>query len=359
MMNIAVPNYDAHWSLYPRSYTAQRIEEPIVVDGNIEKPQWLAVPFSEAFGDIASGELAAGTTQFKALYDDKFLYVAALLHPAPNLPTEAHFVERNSPIFQLDSDFEVFFDIDQSHHHYKELEINALGTVWNLMLDKPYNDGGVEHSARIAQPGDPRYYEVFHQHSGTRVVSGRLNNDENEGAVWSTELALAWDDLRANTTATATPPAEARINFSRVEKQGDINWTWQRQVQWNPEAKKFTGEVNMHMPDSWGYIVMGTAPTAMKDEHRDPYWPARLTVVTVYYALHHYKDMNGRYTADVDDLVLPPDIISPFEVTIATTDADQKYVATVTSRLDATAATIQNDRRVQVIQKHSSDLFAS
>ena len=39
-------------------------------------------------------------TRFKALYDADYLYVAAVLHPAPGLPTEAHFTRRNAPIYQ-------------------------------------------------------------------------------------------------------------------------------------------------------------------------------------------------------------------------------------------------------------------
>ena len=79
------------------------------------------------------------------------------------MTVEAHFTERNSPIFQKDSDFEVFVDPLGSCHGYKEYEVNALNTVWNLMLDRPYGDGGVEHSGRIAKPGDALYYDVKHQ----------------------------------------------------------------------------------------------------------------------------------------------------------------------------------------------------
>ena len=41
-----------------------------------------------------------------------------------------------------DNDFEVFIDPDGDNHLYYELEINALGTEWDLLLVKPYRDGG-------------------------------------------------------------------------------------------------------------------------------------------------------------------------------------------------------------------------
>jgi len=40
-------------------------------------------------------------------------------------------------IIYLDNDFEVFIDPDGDTHNYYELEINALNTVWDLLLVKP------------------------------------------------------------------------------------------------------------------------------------------------------------------------------------------------------------------------------
>jgi hypothetical protein len=339
--------YTPHWALYPRSYVAHRISQPLIVDGNIDKAIWNdhGVVWSDAFVEIDNGDtLAAGTTKFKALYDDHYLYIAALLSPAPNLPTAATFIDRNDPIYQRDSDFEVFVDMELSHHHYKEMEINALGTVWNLLLDKPYVDGGMEHSGRVAKPGEPLYYDVQHQHVGTRILTGRLN-DAEMGAQWSAELALAWSDLLANTTITTAPPTLLRINFSRVERQGAINWVWQPQVRWDPLQRRFRGFVDMHMPDAWGYLILQPEPppepedstTVPVDEQdastttvqpssssppllRDELWPAKLVATTLYYALHAFFDAHGVYTTNVEALTLPSDIIEPFRqnVTIIT-----------------------------------------
>ena len=48
---------------------------------------------------------------------------------------------RDAVIFQ-DDDFEVFLDPGGDTHEYYELEVNALGTAWDLFLVKPYRDGG-------------------------------------------------------------------------------------------------------------------------------------------------------------------------------------------------------------------------
>jgi hypothetical protein len=372
--------YTPHWALYPRSYVAHRVSQPLIVDGNIDKAIWNndhnGVVWSDAFVEIDNGDtLAAGTTKFKALYDDNYLYIAALLSPAPHLPTTATFIDRNDPIYQRDSDFEVFVDVENSHHHYKEVEINALGTVWNLLLDKPYVDGGMEHSGRVAKPGEPLNYDVRNQHVGTRILTGRLNDAET-GAQWSVELALAWSDLLANTTITS-PPTILRINFSRVERRGATNWVWQPQVRWDAQQPRFRGFVDMHMPDAWGYLILeqlsaSEPPPEPKDTTtvpaenasttnvqpsssssppliRDELWPAKLVATTLYYALHAYFDIHGAYTTYIEALTLPSDIIEPSRenITIITVDDDDNnkkdFLVTVTMDHVGTVS-IRSDR---------------
>jgi len=334
-----------HWDLYPSHYVVQRSPGPFDIDGDIDKDVWQTVPWSTEFGDIQGSDAPAddavrpALTQFKALHDDEYLYICALLHPAPGLPTPAHFTERNSPIFQKDSDFEVFVDCNGSNHHYKELEVNAINTVWNLMLDKPYADNGHEHSARVAPQGDPDYYEVYDQRTATRIWRGTVNDDK-EGALWSVEMALAVSDLQAFTTASSNNNHSSscrwwRVNFSRVERRGLINWTWQPQVRWDPANRRFAGFVNMHDPDAWGYLQLGgececgdngsTGDTSSSSSIaagmvRDALWPAKLTAMTVYYALHYHKEQTGAYTDCLDDLIVPRDIVDPFVVVIELVD---------------------------------------
>jgi hypothetical protein len=71
----------------------------------------------------------------------------------------------------------------------------------------------------------------------------------------------------------------------------------------------------MHLPDAWGYLqFVGSSSGggdddveySSGDDNRsasvvaasevvdDPTWPAKLTAMTVYYALHHYRNESGR-----------------------------------------------------------------
>mmetsp|Transcript_1614 Transcript_1614/g.3232 ORF Transcript_1614/g.3232 Transcript_1614/m.3232 type:complete len:181 (+) Transcript_1614:96-638(+) len=151
--------YDA---IYPRQYIAFRATidsgivneaiEPIpavTIDGNIEKPFWESVPWTEDFVDIATDREPKFRTKVKMLWDDNFLYVGAIMEETD---VWGSLTKHNSVIFH-DNDFEVFIDTEGSNHNYKEFEINALGTTWSLRLNKPYDDNGGEDSARINPDG--------------------------------------------------------------------------------------------------------------------------------------------------------------------------------------------------------------
>jgi hypothetical protein len=157
VVSTMIPPFIPHYSLYPYSYIAPRYNEesfgvtnkgPLIdrLDGDLSKDEWAHVPWqSEAFDDIRGPNEAVPAderpppgcgTQFKMMWDDQYLYIGVLLQ-SDNRTVATSFTKRNEPIFQQDSDFEVFLDPAASCHFYKELELNAWNTVWNLYLDKP------------------------------------------------------------------------------------------------------------------------------------------------------------------------------------------------------------------------------
>jgi hypothetical protein len=394
--------FHPHWDLFPAFYVAQRAPPSFFqqIDGDLTKSAWEKAPWSAAFGDIqgddalsSNSNITPALTRFKALWDDEHLYIGALLHPSEYFNTQAHFTQRNAPIYQLDSDFEVFIDPTGSNHNYKELEINALNTVWNLMLDKPYLNGGVEHSGRVATDvTDPLYYEVYGQTTAVRVLEGALNdNITGAGALWSVEMALAFSDLNVTTDTSSNtvkeeggdgssttkhkpnslpprsgfPPSagsHVRINFSRVEKQGDINWTWQPQRVYSSQQHKYQGRVNMHLPESWGYLVFGNDVHA-HDEHDgthdqttlqpadiDRTWPAQVAAMHVYYAQDAYRLVTGHYTFDLDDLLpyMQTVYINPFTVGISHTWVKEGYRVVVADQSAGILVTVEQDRKLCV-----------
>jgi hypothetical protein len=362
--------FDVHWSHYPRTYVAPRVPKDVAlinhIDGDLTKDIWSRAPFSEYFDDIRGEHDAPPSdrpsptcsTRFKMMWDEDYLYVGAIL--TSDFTTTATFHNRNSPIFQQDSDFEVFMDPIGSCQNYKEFEVNAINTVWNLMLDRPYDDDGREHSGRIAKPGDPMFYEVYHQKSATRVLEGQLNDPER-GATWSVEMAFAHNDTLSHYHKDdAEKPVESsrwRINFSRVEKRGNINWTWQPQIVWDAAKKRYSGLVKMHLPDAWGYVVFGN-DRGQASSPRDPSWPARFAAANVYYAQQEYKRCTGAFAKSVRDLGpwLDADVVRPFSIQIRTSGnhnktKDNVFVADIIGSPDNSFVSITDDRHLVVRSK--------
>ena len=119
----------------PRRYVAYRAPSRLNVDGKLDEPGWASAPWSDPFIDIEgdSRPRPRFRTRAKMLWDDEYFYVGAdLVEP----DVWSTLTERDSVIFQ-DNDFEVFIDPNGDSHEYYELEINALGTTWDLLLPLP------------------------------------------------------------------------------------------------------------------------------------------------------------------------------------------------------------------------------
>ena len=124
-----------------RSYDCYRTTGKIRIDGKLTEPDWQAAPRSEAFVDIRGVDFQPAPmkqTYMKMLWDDECLYVAGIIEEDQ---VTASLTERDAIIYK-DNDFEIFLDPDGDGKFYFEFECNAFGTLMDLIMDKPYNDGG-------------------------------------------------------------------------------------------------------------------------------------------------------------------------------------------------------------------------
>jgi Carbohydrate family 9 binding domain-like len=254
------PSVDGRATAAPRVYDARRTATPPDVDGRLTDEAWSAAPWTKDFLDIR-GEgwpTPAWRTRAKLLWDARYLYVAAELEE-PHL--WATLTDRDAIVYH-DHDFEIFLDPDGDGLAYFEFEINALGTEFDLFLDRPYDDGG---HANIAWNMPGLRSAVW--------LDGTLNDPSDTDRGWSVEVAIPWEDLRApgDTSPETTPRlGDAwRVNFSRVEwpllvEEGmyrkdagataarphpEDNWVWSPQ-----------GVVNMHKPERWGVVRFVSEP---------------------------------------------------------------------------------------------------
>ena len=238
----------------PRRYACVRTTKPIQIDGRGDDPAWASARWTDDFVDIEGDAKPRPRfgTRAKMLWDEQYLYVYAELEEPHVWGT---LTQKNSVIYH-DNDFEIFIDPDGDGLNYYEFEMNALNTIWELTLDKPYHAGG---TARLGT-------NLVGLKSAVRV-DGTINDPSDTDRKWSVEVALPWAGLAEYQPAALSPPSPGdawRINFSRVQWRHEIkdgkyvkipkeqspedNWVW------SP-----TGVIDMHRPEKWGVVTFERA----------------------------------------------------------------------------------------------------
>jgi hypothetical protein len=280
----------------PRRAICYRTTTRLHVDGKLEEAAWRSAPLSDLFIDIEGVRRPPLATRVKMLWDDEFFYFGADLEE-PHI--WATLKDRDSVIFQ-DNDFEVFIDPDGDTHVYFEIEVNALNTVWDLMLIQPYRDGGPAiHAWDIA---------------GLKTavdLRGTINQPGDRDDGWSVEMAVPWRILREGTQRPAPPRAgdQWRVNFSRVQWQLETGASYTKRLNpktgkplpednwvWSPQ-----GAVNMHMPERWGIVQFSDAPAGttttpfVEDRNDRVKWALR----RLYYRQRQFRGTSGRYASDL------------------------------------------------------------
>jgi len=295
----------------PLQYVAIKLHqsEKIKVDGKIQETAWDEAPWSETFGDI-EGDINkhppfGKRTNIKMRWDDTYLYVAAVLEASQiwaNM-TQSHSVISN------DNDFEVFIDPDGSTHWYKKLEVNALGKIRDLIMDKPYIDGGVANAA----------WDMSSLKAAT-YVNGSINDPSVTSNFWTLELAIPFQDVIENSTISHAPPRDWdqwRINFARVEWQVETLWNERMNQSYFNKLPNQKQEVwvwspqyanNMHLPERWGFVQFSLNRCEFL-LHRFEF-NMRTILAQVYYAQKKSMAVNGYFVDDLTKLELPSYVFS-------------------------------------------------
>lgn len=280
----------------PLGYVCYRAAAPPRLDGRLDDAAWRDAPWTADFVDIEGDRRPKPRfrTRAKMLWDDQFFYVAAEM-AEPHV--WATLTEHDSVIFH-DNDFEVFIDPNGDNHEYYEFEINAFNTGWDLLLPRPYKDGGkAVNSWEI-----PGLKTAVH-------IDGTLNDPRDTDKGWSVELAFPWKVL-GELAYRPAPPRDGdqwRVNFSRVEWRHEIvdgkyrrvpktkedNWVWSPQ-----------GVIDMHRPERWGYVQFTTAKPGAAEFRPDPAGPVRQLLHQVYYTQRVHREKHGRWARSLDELGL-------------------------------------------------------
>ena len=215
-------------------YDARRTTDRIKIDGKLTESAWKKAAPSSEFVDIRGTEWPAPTksTTVRMVWDDDFLYVGATL-VEDNITGS---ITAHDDIIYHDNDFEVFIDPFGDGKLYYEIENNALGTVMDLLMEKPYSDDG-----QFIMSWDCKGLKLAVSMDGT------LNNANDSDRAWYVEMAIPFDALHRGFLDPRQQKVW-RMNFSRIEwlKEGgpEENWVW------SP-----TGVVDIHIPERWGYVT--------------------------------------------------------------------------------------------------------
>lgn len=233
-----------------KNYKARMAKRPIKVDGKLKEHDWKQAVLISDFEDIegASKPKPAFSTTVKMMWDSQYLYIGAVLEEPHLWGT----LKKQDDIIYRDHDFEVFIDPMGDGEQYFEIEINVLGTIMDLFMNKPYKKGGT--------------FDMGWNTTGILskvIANGTINDNSDIDSGWTVEMAIPFKAIsRNNRTASPSATNPWRINFSRVqwtlEPDGksyrkklnenkrpisEHNWVW------NP-----TGVIDMHVPTKWGYL---------------------------------------------------------------------------------------------------------
>jgi hypothetical protein len=307
----------------PARTICYRTTTSLTIDGKLDEPAWRAAAWSEPFTDIDGVGRPRLATRVKMLWDDEYFYISADLDEPDVWAT---LTERDSVIFR-DNDFEIFIDPDGDTHAYYEIEVNALGTIWDLMLMRPYRDGGPAITA----------WDVAGLQTGVDV-RGTLNRSGDRDEGWSVEIAVPWKILSEAAPGRRAPRAFEtwRVNFSRVQWQTDVrdgaylkrvdektgkalpedNWVWSPQ-----------GAVNMHMPERWGFVQFSDAPAGSRTAAfvADPNEQLKWALRRLYYRQRQYHTAHGRYAPDPTALGGDAIVVPGVEFTPVMQATDSQY----------------------------------
>ena len=303
----------------PLHYVCKQAQNALVIDGEANETDWQSAAWTSLFIDIEGDKKPEPYlgTRVKMLWDSNYFYFYAQLEE-PHI--QAKLKQRDTVIF-YDNDFEIFIDPDGDTHNYYEFEFNAFNTVWDLLLTRPYRDGGhaIDH------------WDAQGLKSAVSI-SGTINNPMDEDQGWSIEVAIPWEVLR-EATRMKTPPQEGdfwRVNFSRVQWETEVingkyvkkkapgtevqlpenNWVW------SPMRV-----IAMHEPEFWGIVQFTLQTTDLALTHEQEF---EMVAKNMLYAVHRKQQQLNqtwqKWAESLESLKLKPFLFKgkPLEVKIST-----------------------------------------
>ncbi len=204
-------------------YYCSKIEDDLLLDGNIDKLQWKSAKEILLVDNSTGGKPQQATTA-KLLWNDKNLYVCFM---CIDTYISATMTGYNDKLYQEEV-VEVFIDDNSDLKTYIEIEVNPLNAILHYSI---HNDvrGNILAYGRVDQ----------------KVKSAVFRDDLN--GIWSVELEIPFSEF---ITAENIPPQKGDkwlINLFRIDRPKDKK---EEYISWSP-----TGKDNFHMPEKFGELI--------------------------------------------------------------------------------------------------------
>ena len=160
--------------------------EPLTIDGRANEPEWDTADVIDRFGLPWLGENerpARTATKARLLWDEKYLYFFAAMQDQDLF---ADVTEHDGETWSNDV-FELFFKPAADRPEYYEFEINAAGTILDMLVR-----GRGSNIAELVEQSLRR--DEFHVEVKV-VTRGTLDNRDDRDNGWSVEGRIPWSDF--------------------------------------------------------------------------------------------------------------------------------------------------------------------
>ena len=333
----------------PENYVVYYTGHPPVIDGNINEPAWQQVSWTKEFVDIegAGKPYPAYPTKIKMLWSDSCLYIAAQLTDPQVWAT----LRQHDDVVFHDNDFEFFIDPAGNAGPYFEIEVNPLNTIFDLLLTKPYRDGGTPIAG----------WDAGGLKSAVKI-QGTLNDPSDKDQGWTVEIAVPFKALSVNfRSGLPHDGAVWRINFSRVEWDTKVvdgkyirltddkgkllpehNWVWSPQ-----------GVINMHFPERWGYLQFSRQPVNTITFNLPYAEKQKQYLWLVYYRQREWLEKHHSYALTLRDLGVDEHAdIDKKDNTLKLEAASHQFMAMITEGVNNVTWAIDQFGYIRQINNH-------
>ena len=197
-------------------------------------------------------------------------------------------------------------------------------------------------------------------HAGTNsavYAEGTVNTPGDTDRFWTAEMSFTFDALAANSSRPSSTPTDKEawfINFGRSEQNLNVTVDNRYVVNRNLPTRWWSWQpcnaINLHLQDRWGLVQF---KRYLNDKRFNfERWHIYRALFDMMDAMKKYKALNAKYTDLLEELDLPPYLLSRTcveipEIALTTNNGQKDFLITIKSKLIThKPAHIRSDRLV-------------